>query len=282
MGNVFTKIFSIIKIIRPLNFLIAFLSTVVGAIICISGDYSINNILFAAISASLIISSGNMINDIFDIESDKINHPERPLPKGTLSKNHVILLLIIFNLIALILAFQINFIAFAIAFTAVVLLFLYSYKIKRIPFLGNIIVALLTGMVFIYAGVSVNNYLYAVIPAVFAFLINLIRELVKDMEDIEGDKSANVFTLPQRIGFNNIKKIILLFSILLILFTTYPFLLSIYRIEYFIFVMIVVNPILVFILKSVYANDSKKNLNKLSFLLKLDMLFGLIAIYLGK
>ncbi len=278
----YTKLLSIIKILRPLNFIITFLSVIVGAFICIHGGYSSSKILFAAISASLIISSGNMINDIFDFQGDKINHPERPLPKGTLSKSLVTVMIIIFNIGALALAFLINLSALIIAASAVVLLFLYSYKLKKIPFLGNLTVALLTGMVFIYAGVSVDNYVYAIIPAAFAFLINVIRELVKDMEDVEGDKATGIFTLPLRIGFSNIKKIILLFSILLILFTTYPYFTQIYRIEYFIFVMIAVNPLLVFILKSIYENDSRKNLNKLSFLLKLDMLFGLFAIYLGK
>ena len=223
-----------------------------------------------------------MINDIFDLESDRINHPERPLSQGTLSVKSIVSSIILFNLIGLFLAFIINPAAFIIALSASALLFLYSLKLKRIPLLGNIVVAFLTGMVFIYAGVSVNNYPFAIIPAVFAFLINLIRELVKDMEDVEGDKAAKTITLPQRIGFNNIKKMIVLFSILLILFTIYPFLTRIYKIEYFIFVMVIVNPVLVFILKSIYKNDSKKNLNKISFLLKLDMLFGLIAIYLGK
>ena len=71
-------------------------------------------------------------------------------------------------------------------------------------------------------------------------------------------------------------------TITLIAFTFYPFIKNIYSIEFFVFTMLVVNPILVYFLKLLYEKDVTKNLNKLSNMLKLDMLFGLLAIFLGK
>ena len=82
---------------------------------------------------------------------------------------------------------------------------------KRIILLGNFIVAFLTGLAFIYGGIAVNNFKYAVIPAIFAFLINFIREIVKDMEDIEGDKSAGIFSFPYLYGFKRSKRMITYF-----------------------------------------------------------------------
>ena len=161
------------------------------------------------------------------------------------------------------------------------ILYLYSKYLKRIPLVGNITVAFLTGLVFVFGGVAVGNPSAAIIPAIFAFLINLIREIVKDMEDIEGDTKAGISTFPIKFGFQKSKIIILIITISLILYTIYPFITQIYKIEYFVIIMITVNPILVYSLKLQFENHSSKNLNKISNLLKLNMVFGLIAIYFG-
>ena len=121
----------------------------------------------------------------------------------------------------------------------------------------------------------------AIIPAAFAFLINLIREIVKDMQDVEGDAKVGVKTFPIQFGFKSARMFILILTLLLILFTYFPFFTKIYKIDFFIIVMVVVNPILVYCLKILFENQSAKNLKKISNLLKLDMVFGLLAIYLG-
>ena len=72
-------------------------------------------------------------------------------------------------------------------------------------------VAFLTGLVFIFGGVVVENPTAAIVPAIFAFLINLIREIVKDMEDVEGDNKAGVITFPIKFGFQKSKILILSF-----------------------------------------------------------------------
>jgi 4-hydroxybenzoate polyprenyltransferase len=153
--------------------------------------------------------------------------------------------------------------------------------LKRISLVGNLIVAFLTGLVFIFGGVVVENPAVAIVPAVFAFLINLIREIVKDMEDVEGDTKAGVNTYPVKFGFQNSKIIVLIITISLILYTLYPFITQLYKIEYFVVVMVIVNPLLVFCLKKLFEDNSLKSLNYISNLLKLNMVFGLVAIYLG-
>ncbi len=106
--------------------------------------------------------------------------------------------------------------------------------------------------------------------------------MIKDIEDIPGDKKLGITTLPIKIGIHKTKHYLLIISAFLILCTFYPFITAKYKIEYFIFVMIIVNPILVYVIKSLFEDDSTQNLNKLSFILKLDMIFGLTAIFLGK
>jgi 4-hydroxybenzoate polyprenyltransferase len=162
------------------------------------------------------------------------------------------------------------------------ILFFYSFYLKKIPLVGNITVAVLTALAFLFGGLAVNNFQAAIIPASFAFLINLIRELVKDAEDIEGDKLNNVITFPIKYGIEKTRNTITVLSLLLIALTIYPFIDHSYNIEYFVVVMIVVNPILVFILKKLFEDTSKQNLNFISSMLKITMIFGLIAIYLGK
>lgn len=275
------KLTSLLKITRPINVIITFISIIVAAIICHSESFSIQNVLLAAFSATLTAASGNIINDISDIEIDKINRPMRPLPSGkiTIKEAYVLISTLIF--ISLFLAFLISFPVFIIVIVSHLLLFLYSKYLKRIPLLGNITVAFLTGLVFIFGGVVVENPNTAIIPAVFAFLINLIREVVKDMQDIEGDINSGVKSIPIQLGFKKSKFIILFLTLTLILLTNYPFITKLYNIEFFIVVMIIVNPILVYCLKILFKDHSIINLNRISSLLKINMVFGLIAILLG-
>ncbi len=276
------KLLAFVKIIRPINVIITFLSIIVAAIICIRGEFSIEKIFFAAISGGLTTAAGNVINDIFDFEIDKINRPDRPLPNKILSIRNASILFIVLSFFSLIISTLINPQAFVVNLFAMIILFLYSYKFKGIILLGNFFVAFLTGLAFIYGGIAVTNIREAIIPSLFAFMINFIRELVKDMEDIEGDLKSGLISFPYKFGFSLSKKIITGLSILLIAATLYPFLLRIYNIEYFLIILVFVDPILIYIIKSIFKDDSQKNLNKISFILKLNMVFGLTAIYFGK
>lgn len=273
---------SFIQITRPINFVITFLSVIVAAAICVEGDYQVYKIILAAFSASFTLSAGNIINDIKDIETDKVSHPKRPLAAGKITVNQAKVEYILLTVIAILLSVFIKLPALIIVITATVLLFLYSYYFKKVPILGNIIVSLLTGLVFIYGGVAVNNPLAAIIPAIFAFLINLIREVVKDMQDVEGDLKQGIITFPGKFGFSSSKLLVAELTIVLILFTLYPFITRLYKIEFIILIMAVVNPLLVYNLKILFKDHSSSDLNKISNILKVNMLIGLIAILLGK
>ena len=275
------KLTAIIKLIRPINFLITFISVIVAAVICLPNKSPGVNVFIAAIAASLVMASGNIINDIYDIGIDKINKPLRSLPSGKISNKEALVLYFIFLLLSFIFSWFINLPAFLIVVVSTFILYLYSKYIKRIPLVGNITVAFLTGLVFVFGGVAVGNPSAAIIPAIFAFSINLIREIVKDMEDVEGDRKADVITFPIKNGFQKSKIIILIITISLILYTLYPFITQIYKIEYFVIIMITVNPILVYSMKMLFENRTVESFNKISNLLKLDMVFGLIAIYFG-
>ena len=280
--NILSRIYGLISLLRIGNLLITFLSVIAAIIIC-SGITFVNEIvLLAALSASLTTGAGNVINDIWDYETDSVNKPDRPLPSGKVSKKAALNLYFSLILISLVSAEVLGWVVLGIVILAHLLLLIYSIGLKKIPLLGNFVVSFLTGFVFIFGGLLVGNIQAALIPAVFAFLINFAREGIKTMEDIPGDKSAGIITFPQLYGMDFSRKLVSAFLLLLLLFTFVPFLKGYYGIEYFLIIMAVVDPLLVYVVKSLLENKPAINLNKLSFLLKLNMIFGLTAIYFGR
>lgn len=274
------KLLAYLKIIRPINVLITFLVVLVAILISQTGVMEISIYLLVPLSASLIAAAGNVINDIYDIETDRISHPERVLVLGNLDIKRAWLLNFLLNTTAVFITLFISKTLLVIAVLTIVLLYFYSTHLQKLPLIGNITVAILTGAAFLYGGVAVDNISSAIIPAVFAIMINLIRELVKDTQDMEGDLKNGYQTFPIKFGVLNTHKLIIALSIFLILMTLYPFFFHIYRIEYFIIVMLFVNPLIVYLIKIISSN--KEALPKVSILLKINMIAGLIAIYLGK
>ncbi|MHC1738098.1 MAG: geranylgeranylglycerol-phosphate geranylgeranyltransferase [Ignavibacteriaceae bacterium] len=275
------KILAVYRIIRPLNFIITLLSIIVAYVISKKGEDFSLVILLAAFSGALAGAAGNVINDYYDIETDKINKPERVLPSGDLTDKGTLFLYMIMVLLSLDLALWAGWQSFLIVFISTGIIFFYSYKLKRVPLLGNIVVSFMTGMAFIYGAIVAGNIMGGIIPAAFAFLINFIREIVKDIEDIEGDEKAGIRTFPIIRGVKPAIRIVFITVSTLIILTLAPFIFEIYKIEYVVLIMLVVNPLLVVIIKLLIDSKSKENIKRVSSLLKLAMVSGLVAIYLG-
>jgi geranylgeranylglycerol-phosphate geranylgeranyltransferase len=281
--NLFSKLSAAVSLTRIINVLITFVSVLVAVLICSSSSAILaGTILLAAVTASIVTACGNIINDVFDYETDLVNKPNRPLPSGNISKSSAVVFYFVLLIISLIVSCLISWIIFTIVLLSQLLLLLYSLSLKKIPLLGNVVISFLTGFVFIYGGIIAGNINVALIPALFAFLINLSREGIKTIEDIPGDKKTGFKSFPQIFGIKFSQNLIAAFLILLLLFTFVPFLTGFYSIEYFILVMVIVNPLLVYVIKTLLENNQSVNLNKLSFILKLNMIFGLIAIYFGR
>jgi len=280
--NFSSKIFSYIKITRPINVIITFFVVVVAILISQKEQTDFYLILLASITAALVAAAGNIINDIFDIETDKISHPKRVLVSGKISKKVAWTEYIILNSISIIISVSLSIRLIVIVLATIILLYIYSSTLKKLPLIGNLTIAFLTGLTFVYGGYAADNPVAAIVPAVFGFLINLIREIVKDILDIEGDNKLNYKTLPIKFGIDISKKLIILITLILIAFTVYPFLTEIYHIEYFIIVMVFVNPLLILCLKLLFDKKKATGITVVSKLLKLTMVLGLVAIYFGK
>ncbi|MDA3859660.1 MAG: UbiA family prenyltransferase, partial [Melioribacteraceae bacterium] len=176
------KLKSLINITRPLNCLITFFTIVIASYICASIiNYQI--ILIAGLAGALVNAGGNVINDYFDIEIDKINRPNRPLPSGQLQIKTALSSYLYFTLFAFVISYSyLNTLGIAIVVLTSALMLLYSFKLKSIPLVGNVVVAFSTGLAFHFGSVVVGNVFCGIIPALFAFMISLMRELVKDIE----------------------------------------------------------------------------------------------------
>lgn len=275
------KIQAIILLIRPINLIITFLVVIVSAMIC-NNELEISiAIIVGAFSAILVAASGNIINDYYDVEIDKINRPNRPIPSGRISSKEAFLLYLIFNLVAVIISVFISFSALNIVIVTIVLLYFYSYKFKGTRLIGNVIIALCTSLAFIFGGVIVEKIGASFIPALFAFQITLIREILKDIEDVEGDIKNNQITFAGKYGEVTSIQLIKILTIILILTTFYPFIIQLYSVVYFVIVIAIVDIPLLYLLKILNVDKISSNISRISLFLKLLMISGLFAIFSG-
>ena len=144
------------------------------------------------------------LNDYFDIETDRLNRKtERPLVKGTISPAFALYFSIASIALSTIMAFAINVMAFGIALVFNLLAVAYNWKLKDIMLMGNIYIALTMAIPFIFGNfvVSENLSMLAVVLAVLGFVAGLAREIIKSVQDMEGDvKARKSKTLPVVIG----------------------------------------------------------------------------------
>jgi geranylgeranylglycerol-phosphate geranylgeranyltransferase len=147
---------------------------------------------------------------------------------------------------------------------------------------GNLTVSVVAALAFIYGGIATEDFRLSLIPAAFALLFHLGREIIKDIEDMKGDASAGAATLPLKLGVEFSVNICTLVFASLIVLTTLPYFFHIFSLLYLLVVALGVDMIIVYVIWSIRHDHSSFNLHRLSSILKIDMLVGLLAILLGK
>ena len=191
-----------IALTRPGNVVLTAIAVVAGSYIA-AGDNIFDfqvEIMIASLAAMMLVGGGNALNDYNDRESDKENHPNRPIPAGLISADETLvysrillsagLLVVLFGLA--------NKLPFIIALIGTITLISYENKLKALGLSGNMAVGFMSGAVFLYAGMVVNDPGPTLWIFGLAFLATVAREIVKDIQDLEGDTDR--FTLPARIG----------------------------------------------------------------------------------
>ena len=275
------NILAYFNIIRPLNVVVGSLTILVSSLIA-KYNGPMNIVLFATLVVPFYTVGANTLNDYLDYKIDKINRPDRPITSGRILRKHALIVSILAFIIGTIIALQLNtnsqLVSIGISLPLVIA---YNIKLKKLPLIGNIVVAIVLALSFIYAGLAFSNLGPLILPAVLAFGLTLIRELVKDMADIIGDKSVGLKTFPIIFGENKTINLCVGLSVLLGIGAFIPFITGHYNIFYGISLILTVEIPLGVVVISVLNKPSIEIAKRSANLLKFCTIGGLFSIYIG-
>lgn len=270
------------RLIRLGNCLLAVAGVLVGAYLT-AGLQVTSALWITSLGVFFICAGGNVVNDIVDRKIDSISHPSRPLPSGEIPHRAAIGFAVVIHLGAVVLILLSEKLVGIIGSGAVLLLLGYNFTFKRIPLVGNMVVALLAGLPFVCGGLSVDSDSTFKLPgpliaAAFALLFHLIREIVKDVEDMEGDRVSGGSSLALWLGERAALGIALGLYLLLAVVTMIPYVMAWYGLGYLLIVICVLNIPLTTLLVIAFWHPSKVHLARVRRGLKAGMVVGLVAL----
>ena len=203
---------------RPENMILTAIAVIAGSFIAAGPeimDFQIE-IAICCVCSMMLVGGGNALNDYNDRETDKENHPERPIPSGSISADTASVCaqaLLGSGLLILLFALE-NKMPFVIALIGIILLIAYENGLKAAGISGNITVGLMSGAIFLFAGMAVNDPGPTLWMFGLAVLATITREIIKDIQDLEGDRDRR--TLPANIGIENSMRVAILFLLIAI------------------------------------------------------------------
>ncbi|WP_156033099.1 geranylgeranylglycerol-phosphate geranylgeranyltransferase [Sediminibacter sp. Hel_I_10] len=262
----------------------------------------LDNLHFAVLSLATIClaAAGNIINDIYDVDTDAINRSDKQIVGKHITESVAYNLFFGFNITGILLGFYLsNHIGkpafFGIFVITSLALYLYASFLKRTIFIGNLAISILVGLSVLIIGI------FDVIPAtfsqnkatqmiflniifdyaVFAFMINLVRELIKDIEDIDGDYKSGMNTIPIAIGRERAKKIVFAVSMIPIAMVIYYLATYLYKQQLAIayFLILIIAPLIYATIK-IFGAEHKSHYKKISGIYKVIMLLGMLSLLL--
>jgi 4-hydroxybenzoate polyprenyltransferase len=275
----------ILKLVRWPNLLMMVISQYLAAIFLIGPVSQYLNILrdldlaFICLGTISVAAAGYIINDYYDVKIDYINKPDRVVVGKLLKRRSAMFIHLGLNALGIVAGALVSLKIAIIDFVAAIWLWGYSNQLKRMPLVGNLSVAILSGMSIAIVEIhyqSGNSLVY--IYALFAFFISLIREILKDIEDLKGDQTFGCKTLPVIWGTRNTKYMLLL-VIALFLLCLLQILKGIESHNIYLYFMAMIIPAIFFIYK-LWIADTKRQFGQLSSFLKLLMLSGILSMTL--
>jgi geranylgeranylglycerol-phosphate geranylgeranyltransferase len=203
---------------RPGNMILTAIAVIAGSFIAAGPeimDFQIE-VAICCVCSMMLVGGGNALNDYNDRKTDKVNHPERPIPSESISADVAsVYAQALLGLGLLILLFALdNKMPFVIALIGILLLIAYENGLKAAGISGNITVGLMSGAVFLFAGMAVNEPGPTLWIFGLAVLATVTREIIKDVQDLEGDGDRR--TLPASIGIENSMRVAILFLLIAI------------------------------------------------------------------
>jgi geranylgeranylglycerol-phosphate geranylgeranyltransferase len=274
------KLIAYFQLSRPVNVFITFISVPVACWIAGGTSLLWFVILFAGITGALVAAGANAINDAFDIDIDRINRPDRPLPRGALTPNEAKRMWLIVSIAAVGINLFLNSAALLVTILSIAILYFYSARLKRTVLAGNLVIGLMTGIAFIYGGLVIGRIERAVVPAIFAFFVNLARELLKDVEDMEGDRLENAVTLPVKYGIKSSLLLATASLVVLIVATITAAIFNSYH-SAFMYIVFIADCLICVSIILIWHDHSSTALRRVSTILKISMIFGLLSIVAG-
>ena len=190
----------LLELTRPVNAVAAGMLTFIGAFV--AGGLDMTNAVGAAVGATVLATAaGNAMNDYFDREIDAINQPDRPIPRGAVTPRTALGFSGLLFAGAVVFALALPVPAIAIAVVNLLALVAYTELFKGLPGVGNLVVGYLGGSTFLFGAAAVGRITAAVVVLfALAALSTVAREIVKDVEDVAGDRREGLNTLPIVIG----------------------------------------------------------------------------------
>ena len=250
------------------------------------------------LSTVLIAAGGYVINNILDQKTDAVNKPNTVIIGKTISETNAYTLYMVLTVAGVAIGFYLSNVILKPSFTAIFILiaatlYMYATSFKQILIVGNILVALLLSCSVIIIGIfdllpaidagnqQQMRMVFSILLdyAIFTFFINMLREITKDIEDVDGDYNQGMRTLPIVIGKSRTAKIVFGLSFVPILFLLYyinSYLLNLIHTTIYL-LLFVVGPLFYFTVK-VWSAQTKKEFHTLSLLLKWIMFFGILSV----
>ncbi|MBW1657255.1 MULTISPECIES: geranylgeranylglycerol-phosphate geranylgeranyltransferase [Flavobacterium] len=291
------KIVSLFSVVRGYNIPIIILAQYLSAIFILAPeiralDILLDFYLFLIVFASAVtIASGYIINNFYDSQKDLINRPNKSMLDRLVSQKTKLNVYFSLNFLAVLMASIVSWRAFLFFSAYIFMIWFYSHKIKKYPIIGNLMSALLAVtpffaiLLYFYNKVSfeeIENHMshFVVISAhaVFLFLLLLIREMIKDLENLKGDLVSDYRTIPVLYGEKISKQIITVLTLLTIL--PVYILVNIYDVGYMDIYFYVCFGVLLFFLIYLWKSDSKEQYLRLHNVLKFLIVSGVCCIVL--
>ena len=280
------KIVSMLSVVRGYNIAIIVLAQYLSAIFILAPekkralDIILDLYLFIIVLvSSLTIASGYIINNFYDSKKDLINRPNKSQLDRLVSQKTKLNVYFTVNFIVFLLSFFVSFRAVLFFSTYIFLIWFYSHKLKKMSVVGNLTAAFLAVLPFFAILLYYKNiYPQIFAHATFLFLLLLIREMIKDLENIKGDIANDYQTIPVMFGESTAKKIITLLTALTIV--PIYFLVEIFEVGYMDIYFYVSLIVLIFFLQKLWKSNSKPDYLKLHNILKFLVVSGVFCIVL--
>ena len=281
----FRKIISLFSVVRGYNIPVIALAQYLSAIFILAPEKRALtvildfNLFILVLASSLSIASGYIINNFYDSKKDLINRPNKSKLDRLVSQNTKLKVYFTLNFFVVSIAFFISWRAFMFFSVYIFLIWFYSHKIKKYLIIGNLMAAFLAVLPFFGILLYYKNF-YEVIffHAAFLFLLILIREMIKDLENIKGDLANDYKTIPIVYGEEFSKKIIISLTILTIL--PVYFLIEIYDVGYMDTYFYICFIILIYFSLKLWKSTTKQNFIQLHNILKFIIVAGVFCIVL--